>query len=153
MPAQVTDSSRDGEASRRSFLNGFLGAALATLSGVVFYPVLRFLSPPRIPEAATNRVLAGTVGELAQAKWKIFAFGSEPGILIQTASGEFRAFSATCTHLSCTVQFDAGTKRIWCACHNGWFDLEGLNVAGPPPRPLARFVTNVVGSEIFVTRS
>lgn len=153
MAAQATDSSREGEGSRRSFLNGFLGAALATLSGAIFYPVLRFLSPPRVPEASTNRVLAGKVGELAETKWKIFPFGSQPGILIQTTSGEFRAFSATCTHLSCTVQYDEDTKRIWCACHNGWFDLEGLNVAGPPPRPLARFETNVVGDEIFVTRS
>ncbi len=33
--------------------------------------------------------------------------------------------------------------HIWCACHNGHFDLN--NVAGPPPRPLDAYVVNVRG--------
>jgi len=101
----------------------------------------------------TNQVLAGKVSEIAQSKWKIFPFGSEAGILIQTAPGEYRAFSAVCTHLSCTVQFDDESRRIWCACHNGYFDLNGRNVAGPPPAPLASYEVNVVGEDIFVTRT
>ena len=73
--------------------------------------------------------------------------------MVQTAPGEYRAFAATCTHLSCTVQYEAETHRIWCACHNGWFDLNGRNVAGPPPHPLERFEVNIIGEEIFVIRS
>jgi Rieske Fe-S protein len=137
---------------RRGFLNGFLGTALTALAGAVLYPVARYISPPQVPEAATNRVLAGKVAELAERTWKIFPFGSEPGILIQTAAGEFRAFSAKCTHLSCTVQFDAPSHRIWCACHNGYFDLNGRNVAGPPPKPLEAYEVHVVGEDIFVSR-
>jgi Rieske Fe-S protein len=32
----------------------------------------------------------------------------------------------------------AGDELIWCACHNGRFDLQGRVLDGPPPRPLAR---------------
>lgn len=137
---------------RRGFLNGFLGTTLAALAGAVLYPVARYISPPKVPEAATSRVLAGKVAELSESKWKIFPFGAEPGILIETAPGEYRAFSAKCTHLSCTVQFDGPSRRIWCACHNGYFDLNGRNVAGPPPKPLDAYGVHVVGEDIFVSR-
>jgi Rieske Fe-S protein len=137
---------------RRMFLDGFLGASVTALAAAVVYPVLRFLKPPVVPEAATSRVLAGKVAELAQEGWKIFPFGSVPGILVQVAPGEYRAFSATCTHLECTVQFDKPSQRIWCACHNGYYDLNGRNVAGPPPHPLTPYTVQVVDDEIYVTR-
>jgi len=137
---------------RRSFVGGFLAASVTALAASVFYPVLRFLSPPRIPEATGDRVLAGKVSELAGDGWKIFPFGSEPGILVEASAGQYLAYSASCTHLGCTVQFDPPSKRIWCACHNGWYDLEGKNIAGPPPRPLTGYKVQVVGDEIFVTR-
>lgn len=137
---------------RRSFVGAFLATSVTALAASVFYPILRFLSPPRIPEATGDRVLAGKVSELAGEGWKIFPFGSEPGILVEASSGQYLAYSASCTHLGCTVQFDPPSKRIWCACHNGWYDLDGKNVEGPPPRPLTGYKVQVVGDEIFVTR-
>jgi Rieske Fe-S protein len=141
------------EISRRKFLDGVLGISLTAFAAAVVYPVARYLSPPQIPEATTSRVLAGKVSELASEGWKIFPFGSQPGILVQIAPGEFRAFTATCTHLECTVQYEKSGKRFWCACHNGFYDLTGRNVAGPPPRPLTAFTVQVVGEDIFVLRS
>jgi Rieske Fe-S protein len=146
-------SEMPNEIPRRRFLEILLGTSLTAFAAAVAYPVARYLSPPQIPEATSSRVLAGKVSELAAEGWKIFPFGSQPGILIQTAPGEFRAFSATCTHLECTVQFEKSSKRIWCACHNGFYDLTGRNVAGPPPRPLTSFTVQVVGEDIFVLRS
>ncbi|MDP2471857.1 MAG: Rieske 2Fe-2S domain-containing protein, partial [Candidatus Palauibacterales bacterium] len=60
--------------------------------------------------------------------------------------------SAVCTHLSCTVQYREDLRQIWCACHNGHFDLNGRNVQGPPPRPLDAFDVNVRGDEIVVSK-
>lgn len=137
---------------RRWFVNGLLGSSLTALAASVLYPVIRFVNPPRIPEAVRDRVLAGKISEMGAEPWKIFPFGQEPGILVRVGPEEFRAFSATCTHLDCTVQFDGESKRIWCPCHNGWYDLEGRNVAGPPPRPLDSYVVQVVGDDIFVSR-
>jgi len=139
--------------TRRGFLNGFLGTTLASLAAAVLYPVLRFLAPPRIPETPTNQVLAGTVSELSRSKSKIFPFGSEAAILIEIEPGDYRAFSAVCTHLSCTVQYDEPGERFICACHNGAFDLNGRNVSGPPPAPLTPFEVKVTGDDIFVIRA
>lgn len=138
---------------RRKFLEGFFRLTVGALAAAVLYPVARFLSPPRVAEETSTRVLAGTVSELAKAKWKIFPFGSEPGILVEKAPGQYVALSATCTHLQCTVQYEQAQKRIWCACHNGYYDLQGRNVSGPPPRPLTPYVVQVTGDEIFVSRA
>ncbi|MBI4391409.1 MAG: Rieske (2Fe-2S) protein, partial [candidate division NC10 bacterium] len=71
----------------------------------------------------------------------------------RTPAGELRAFSAVCTHLNCTVQYRPDLSHIWCACHNGHFDLTGKNIAGPPPRPLETFVVNARGNQIVVSKS
>ncbi len=36
------------------------------------------------------------------------------------------------------MRYQPGDAIIWCACHNGRFDLRGRVLAGPPPRPLAQ---------------
>jgi nitrite reductase/ring-hydroxylating ferredoxin subunit len=83
---------------------------------------------------------------------QIFKSGSKPALLVRTPAGELRAFSAVCTHLNCTVQYRPDLSQIWCACHNGHFDLNGKNVEGPPPRPLDVFVVNARGNQIVVSR-
>jgi len=92
-------------------------------------------------------------GELKPNTGKIFRFGSQPGLLVRNEQGEYKAFSATCTHLNCTVQYKEDTKQIWCACHNGLYDLSGHNVSGPPPKPLEEYAVNVADGEIVVSRS
>jgi Rieske Fe-S protein len=140
------------DVGRRRLVNGLLWTSVTGLVAAIVYPVARFLSPPRRPESEHSRVLAAKVSEMQGISWKVFPFGQEPGILIRTSTGEYRAFRATCTHLDCTVQFEEKTKRIWCPCHNGWYDLDGRNVAGPPPRPLEAFEVQLAGDDIFVTR-
>ena len=119
----------------------------------ILYPVARYISPPDVPEAATEQIVAGREGELKPNEGKIFRFGSKPGLLIRTEDGEYHALSATCTHLNCTVQYKGDRKQIWCACHNGYYDLAGRTVAGPPPRPLEVYRVNVANGEIVVSRS
>ncbi len=139
--------------TRRRFLDWFLGTSVGAMVASILYPVARYISPPDVPEAQTSRVVAARSGELKPNSAKIFRFGSLPGILIRTGDGQYRALSATCTHLNCTVQYRADLTQIWCACHNGMYDLAGKNVSGPPPRPLEVYRVNVAGDEIVVTRS
>ena len=139
--------------TRRRVLNWFLGTSVGGLCAAVLYPVMRYISPPDVPEAQTSRVIAGREGDLRPNEGKIFRLGSRPGLLVRTEDGSYRAFTATCTHLNCTVQYRGDLKQIWCACHNGFYDLSGKNVAGPPPRPLDQYQVNIASGEIVVTRS
>ena len=138
---------------RRHFLNWFLGTSFGAMCAAVCYPVLRYIVPPDIPEAQTSTTVAAREGEIRPNEAKIFQFGSRAGILIRTPEGDYRALAATCTHLNCTVQYRADRKQIWCACHNGLYDLRGKNVAGPPPRPLEEYQVHVAKGEIVVSKA
>lgn len=138
---------------RRTFLKAFLGGGILASLGSFLYPVLRYLVPPAETNMGVDSVVAATATELKPNSGKIFRFGSKPALLIRTAEGEYRAMSATCTHLSCTVQYRKDVQQIWCACHNGMYDLNGRNVSGPPPRPLEKYQVHVQGDEIHVIRS
>lgn len=139
--------------SRRQFLDYLLGtSAIATL-GAIVYPIFRFMSPPQVIESTENSVVAAKLSEVPVNSGKIFKFGNKPGILVRTSAGELKALSAVCTHLDCIVQYRSDTKQIWCACHNGQYNLSGKNIGGPPPRPLEEFQVNTRGDDVVVTRS
>lgn len=131
--------------SRRRFLNWFLGTSVGGLLLSILYPVARFVSPPNIPEATTNEVEAGATNdpELLSKGFKIVRFGAEPVILVKLSDLDFRAFTATCTHLDCVVEFKKEKSCLWCNCHNGEYDMSGRNVAGPPPKPLTPYKVHV----------
>lgn len=131
---------------RRKFVNWLLGTSGGALLAAMLYPVVRYLVPPDIPEATTNQVEAGPTNdpELIDSGFKIIRFGQEPVILIRVSEDDYRAFSATCTHLDCIVEYQRGNQRIWCNCHGGAYDLTGRNVGGPPPRPLQQFEVDLV---------
>jgi cytochrome b6-f complex iron-sulfur subunit len=138
--------------SRRDFLNyvlglGFLGWLLAVL-----YPIYSYLKPPKAPEVDVSNLKLGKVEEFPVDSGKIFKIGSQPGLLIRLPDGKFKAFNATCTHLSCTVQYKPDEKIIWCACHNGKYDLNGKNISGPPPSPLTPYNVSVKNDEVFVSK-
>lgn len=147
----VSDLSRPS-VPRRSFVEAILGSGFVATAIAFLYPVLRYLIPPPTADLGSDSVVAGHVGELRPNTGKIFRFGSRPGLLILTADGEYHAVSATCTHLSCTVQYRDDLHQVWCACHNGTYDISGRNISGPPPRPLEKFEVQVRGEEIFVSR-
>jgi cytochrome b6-f complex iron-sulfur subunit len=140
------------EPTRRRVIEYFLGGGLLASFASFLYPVLRYLVPPRVAELGGEEVVAAKVGELKANSAKIFRFGSRPGLLVLTNDGTYRALSATCTHLGCTVQYRSDLREVWCACHNGIYDLNGRNVSGPPPRPLDAFDVHVRGDEVVVSR-
>ena len=141
-----------GAAGRRKFLELLLGSSVAASAVSILYPILQFVLPPRTAELDADTVVAARVDELGVNAAKIFRFGSRPGLLVRLSDGTYRAFSAICTHLNCTVQYRNRESDIWCACHNGVYDLQGRNVSGPPPRPLEVYDVHVRGEEIVVAR-
>jgi Rieske Fe-S protein len=159
----MSDKAPTLETSRRKFVDWLLTRTLTTwllstsfggLLLAVFYPAGRYLVPPESEESTAATVTLSLKPEDIPANGaEIFRFGSKPGILIRTTAGEFRAFSATCTHLGCIVQYRSDIGHIWCACHNGHFDLNGRNIEGPPPKPLEAFVVNVRGDQIVVSKA
>ena len=149
----MNDYSLDGhQESKRNFLKFILSGGLVALAGSILYPIFAYIKPPKQGEVEVSSVKAGKLSDLEKDSGKIVKFGTKPVILVRTAADELRAFSATCTHLDCTVQYKKELGLIWCACHNGKYDLNGRNVSGPPPRPLDEYRVVNQGDEILVSK-
>jgi Rieske Fe-S protein len=130
-----------------------MGSSAAALAAMMVYPVIRYILPPASAESSASAVtLDFGPDDVPTNSGRIFKFGSIPGILVKTSSGELRAFSGTCTHLACIVQYRPDFGHIWCACHNGHFDLNGINIQGPPPAPLEPYTVKVLAGKIVVSK-
>lgn len=150
----ANESHNRGNLGRRDLLNWFLGTGTSALLVAIFYPIAKYLVPPKVTESTARLVtLSIKPDEIKPNSGQIFRFGSQPGILVRTPDGDLRAFTAICTHLACTVQYRTDLTHIWCACHNGHFDLNRTNIGGPPPRPLAPYAVNVQGEQIVVSKA
>jgi len=150
MPA--TDASRTVSRDRRTVVSWLLGGGVAASLASFFYPVVRFLNPPPVSEASVNEVSAGKVQDLKPNSGKIVKFGNKPALLVRVNDTEWKAFSAVCTHLNCTVQYQEARREIWCACHNGTYDMSGRVTSGPPPKPLEELAVKIRGDEVVISR-
>jgi cytochrome b6-f complex iron-sulfur subunit len=149
----MTEATPGPDPGRRGFVNWLLATSAGAFLVSVLYPVTRYLVPPQVAESSAASVTVPVkADDVKPNTGQIFKFGNKPAILVRTPAGELKAFSAVCTHLNCTVQFRPDLGHIWCACHNGHFDLNGQNIAGPPPRPLDAFVVNVRGAQVVVSK-
>jgi len=140
------------EKSKRDFLKYVLGGGTLAWAATVLYPILAYLKPPLEGEVEVSSVKVGKLNEISKDSATIVRFGTKPVLLVRLADGELRAFSGTCTHLDCTVQYRKDMGSIWCACHNGKYDLMGRNIAGPPPRPLEPFRVVIQGEDVFISK-
>ena len=142
------------EESRRRWLSALLATSLGATLVSFLYPVLRYLIPPVASEPSLSEMeLPFKASELIPNSARIVPFGGKPVLVFRTLAGEVKALTATCTHLACTVQYRSERSDIWCACHNGTYNLQGVNVSGPPPRPLTALNVYVRGEKIVIRRT
>jgi cytochrome b6-f complex iron-sulfur subunit len=124
--------------SRRKLLNGLFGASLLAWLGTVLYPIVRYLSPLQLTSDSDEAELNDNAKkDIAANGFAIVALGTARVLVLRDSQGKLRATSAKCTHEGCTVQYKADESIIWCACHNGRYDLDGRVLSGPPPRALS----------------
>lgn len=117
----------------------------------LLYPVIKFVFPPYrepdkviLPFSEFKDVEPGSV--------KNFAWGTKPALLKKNEDGSYLAFVAVCTHLDCTVTYLPEQRKFFCACHDGWYNEQGRNIKGPPPRPLRQLVVAVEGENLIIKR-
>jgi Rieske Fe-S protein len=138
---------------RRNIIFWILGGGFISSLISFLYPVIRFLNPPAVSEASVNEVVDGKVQSLVPNSGKIIRFGTQPVLLLRLSENDWRAFSAVCTHLGCIVQYDPKRQLIWCACHNGTYNLHGQVISGPPPRPLQEYAVHLRDEDVVISRT
>jgi Rieske Fe-S protein len=134
---------------RRGFLNiaiGGSGAAFAVAAGSA---VARFVEPPAHP--SSGQAVVGKLEDFPVGAVKTVLVEERPVLVFRGTDGQFRAFSALCTHLQCVVRYVPERTQIECPCHGGVYSMEGLNVAGPPPRPLTELAVLINDGTVIVS--
>ncbi|MFP6583061.1 MAG: ubiquinol-cytochrome c reductase iron-sulfur subunit [Candidatus Hydrogenedentota bacterium] len=66
------------------------------------------------------------------------------------ADGNPEVFSATCTHLGCSVNWHDEAGEFECPCHGGRYAADGTMIAGPPPASLPRIDARVENEELVI---
>lgn len=108
--------------------------------------------------SASSSAMHSTSGEAATALTSTSAipvgggmiFMSQLVVVTQPTAGEFKCFSAVCTHMGCTVN-KISMGRIDCPCHGSEYSIkDGAVLAGPAPLPLPAKTIKVTGDNIFL---
>ncbi len=137
--------------NRRQFLNRVLTVGVTVLAGYVVYPVIRFLIPPSVASDEPTKVFVTTTDEMKPNSAKFFRFLDRPAVLVRLPNGDYKALSAKCTHLGCTVEFKPAKDFFYCNCHGSEFDINGKVLKGPAALPLPVYVVSISGNKIFVS--
>ncbi|MFI0966939.1 Rieske (2Fe-2S) protein [Streptomyces sp. NPDC021080] len=97
------------------------------------------------PKASSGQELA-TTSDIPVGGGTVFK--DQKVVVTQPTKGDFKAFSAICTHAGCTVN-KVADGTIDCPCHGSRFSVEdGAVKAGPAPRPLPAEKITVQGNSI-----
>jgi Rieske Fe-S protein len=95
--------------------------------------------------AGGGGAVLGPVGDVPVGGGKVF----DKIVVTQPKAGEFKAFTAVCTHAGCLVR-TVENNTINCPCHGSKYSAEDGSVqGGPAPAPLAPIQVTVQGGNIL----
>lgn len=124
-------SKKDVDRVRRRFLWTFLWGYL----GVNFLMFLRYFFPRALFEPPTT-FSAGYVTDYSLGVDQRFLQSNRCWVVREP--GRLFVIFAQCTHLGCTPDWEQAQNIFHCPCHGSEYDSEGINFAGPAPRPMDR---------------
>ncbi len=150
-PEAPTQTPGDIQPSRRRFLNR-IWLILAAIGVVEFGVMLIHFFRPRKPQAglpeAKTRITVGRISDFRPGS--VTAYPQGRFYLVCLEDGGFMALSRQCTHLGCTVPWDAENQQFACPCHASVFDITGGVINAPAPRPLDRFPVTIENEWVHV---
>ncbi len=115
-----------------------LGLAATALAWV------KSLSPKVLYEPPTKRRL-GAPDRFPEGR----TYLSDERLFVLRQGNAYRAISAICTHLGCTVGEGEG-GGYHCPCHGSVFTADGTNESGPAPKPLPWRPLTLMGGALVV---
>lgn len=106
--------------------------------------------PPRSADATdTGSTASGDLVAVADVPVGSGVIVATAGVVVtQPTAGEFKAFSAICTHSGCPVT-SIDTAVIRCECHGSTFSItDGSVLGGPAPTALPEKQVSISGDRI-----
>ena len=137
------------DAGRRRFLSqAVMGFGMLFGLGTLGFRFMQFLLPTTT-DKQPETVLIGAETRIPLGDAVPMDLGGHKILVLKTQDG-VAAFSRRCTDLGCLVSWNKEREQFICPCHQGTFDKNGVNIAGPPPRPLDRFHIVKRGEQLYV---
>jgi menaquinol-cytochrome c reductase iron-sulfur subunit len=142
------------EISRRDFIKVTTGIVGGVIGAAIGLPSIFYLIDPALQEGGKDIwVSIGKFEDMQVGVPYPFSFtrvqvngwertsSSFGGFAIRKSDNpdDLLILNSRCTHLSCTVNWNAEAQEYICPCHDAAFDIEGKVLGGPPPRPLDKF--------------
>ena len=132
---------------RRTICKACIGCLGAASVGAVGYPVVSFLGFPQ--RLATGKPFQVALELLPAGQVEYGQVRGRPIVVVMTPDGP-RVLSASCTHLGCSVIWDAADSVFRCPCHGAVFGADGGVVSGPVNKPLPEIEFKVEDGTIIV---
>jgi Rieske Fe-S protein len=109
-------------------------------------------SSPASGAPASSGTAAGSVAKVADIPVGGGVIVPSPAVVItQPSAGDFKAFTAICTHQGCTVG-SVVNNEIICPCHGSKFSAtDGSVITGPATSPLAAAAITVEGGDVLIS--
>jgi len=134
--------------TRRDFLKLGIGALSALALLEVGAASLVFLKPRSLSSEFGGTVTAGLVDSFPTGS--VVEFTNGRFYLVRSHDGGFLAVYRRCTHLGCTVEWEAQENRFFCPCHASSFNLVGNVENTPAPRALDTFPITIDAGQVIV---
>ncbi len=133
---------------RRTFCKACIGCLGAGSVAAVGYPVLTFLAFPQ--RLAAEKPVELPLEQLPPGQAHYAQIRGRPIVVLVNEQGPL-VLSASCTHLGCSVIWDAAAAVFRCPCHGAIFDSTGGIVSGPVNVPLKQIPFDVKDGIIIVS--
>jgi Rieske Fe-S protein len=155
-PTHPSDADPAAPLSRRAVVAGVGGVAAAgllTACGASPAPAPAPAAPAPAPSAAPSAATSGGATLAAASSIPVgggAVFADKDVVVTQPTAGEYKAFSATCTHQGCTVK-SVTDGVIVCPCHGSKFAIaDGSVASGPATSPLPEKSVSVEGGSVVL---
>ena len=119
---------------RRHFLVRAAWALGLVAAAETIWVFVSFLRPRQDTGELEKLFVAGPTEEFDPGT--VTAFPDGKFYLVRLQDGGFLALHRECTHLGCTVPWSESEQRFVCPCHASSYDMRGVVLSSPAPRPL-----------------
>lgn len=147
--------------NRRDFLGMSLGAIAAIGALGTLGAVKKTWDP--LPSVVKGGFTIVDISQLNVGELKTFEWRGQPVYVIRKDPSDSKVDGRdfeidgnlyslglqVCTHLGCIPKYSDGDRKFHCGCHGGVFNSSGVQLSGPPPRPMSIPPFKVDGTKII----
>ncbi len=153
----------DGRLTRRRFAVVGTQVVAGVVTVALGVPIVGFLLSPLFRRQTVVEREVGYVGDITGADPQKFIItfpqnawpvpDVSVAVFVVRVGADFKVLSNVCSHMQCPVRWVHDLNQFLCPCHGGLYDRTGLNIGGPPPKPLPEYVHRIDSNGVLYVQN